>query len=178
MIRPRRSSAACGVLGRQRRDGRRARAQVVGARSPVVSANQNRDRPVSTRPLSGIGVGRTTSNADSRSEATSRSVSASTSYRSRTLPERRNDSASGIDDLRGTARAAASGRARHGPPARARADRGGRSRPAHGAGASHRRSRRRAGPLRRAATARVGGQQVAQRATLVGRAQGGRWTIA
>src|SRR5664279_2726605 len=45
-------------------------------------------------------VGRTTSKADNRSEATSRSVSASMSYRSRTLPDRRNDSARGIDDLR------------------------------------------------------------------------------
>ena len=40
-----------------------------------VLENQNRDRPVSTRPLSGISVGRTTSNADSRSEATSSSRS-------------------------------------------------------------------------------------------------------
>ena len=30
---------------------------------PAVSANQNRDRPVRTRPLSGIAVGRTTSKA-------------------------------------------------------------------------------------------------------------------
>src|SRR6185295_3226906 len=65
-------------------------------RSPV-RENQNRDSPVRTRPLSGIAVGRTTSNALNRSEATSRSRSSETAYRSRTLPERRNVSASGIE---------------------------------------------------------------------------------
>src|SRR5271157_24012 len=55
----------------------------------AVWRNQNRDSPVSTRPLSGIGVGRTTSNADSRSLATS-SRRSPTSNRSRTLPERTN----------------------------------------------------------------------------------------
>ena len=58
---------------------------------PPVSPNQKRDRPVSTRPLSGIGVGSTTSNAEMRSEATSSSRSSSSAYRSRTLPERRNE---------------------------------------------------------------------------------------
>ena len=43
----------------------------------AVSANQNRDNAVSTRPLSGIGVGSTTSNAERRSEATSSRRSAS-----------------------------------------------------------------------------------------------------
>src|SRR5262245_2101493 len=62
------------------------------------SANQNRDSPVSTRPLSGIAVGRTTSNADSRSDATRSSRSASSPYRSRTLPERTNRSAASIGD--------------------------------------------------------------------------------
>ena len=56
----------------------------------AVRANQKRDSPVSTRPLSGMGVGSTTSNAESRSDATSSSRSASRAYRSRTLPERRN----------------------------------------------------------------------------------------
>src|SRR5690349_14060332 len=65
-------------------------------RSPV-RENQNRDRPVRTRPLSGISVGRTTSKALRRSDATRRRRSAETAYRSRTLPERRNVSASGIE---------------------------------------------------------------------------------
>src|SRR5262245_60794141 len=59
------------------------------------SSNQNRDRPVSTRPLSAIVVGRTTSNALIRSDATSRSRPSSSRYRSRTLPERTYASASG-----------------------------------------------------------------------------------
>jgi hypothetical protein len=37
----------------------------------LVLANQNPERPVSTRPLSGISVGRTTSNVEIRSLATS-----------------------------------------------------------------------------------------------------------
>ena len=45
--------------------------------------------PVSTRPLCGIGVGSTTSNAEMRSDATSSSVSSPASYSSRTLPELR-----------------------------------------------------------------------------------------
>src|SRR6478752_1730986 len=65
-------------------------------RSPV-RENQNRDSPVRTRPLSGIAVGRTTSNALRRSDATSSRRSSETAYRSRTLPERRKVSASGIE---------------------------------------------------------------------------------
>src|SRR5450830_1718250 len=53
----------------------------------VVASNQKREMPVRTRPLSGIGVGRTTSNAESRSLAT-RSRRSPTSNRSRTLPLR------------------------------------------------------------------------------------------
>jgi len=45
---------------------------------PRVRANQNAESPVRTRPLSGIGVGRTTSNVEMRSLATSRIVSSST----------------------------------------------------------------------------------------------------
>src|SRR4029453_2497656 len=59
----------------------------------AVFENQNRDRPVSTRPLSGISVGRTTSNAERRSDATSSSRSSPIAYRSRTLPERTNEPA-------------------------------------------------------------------------------------
>jgi hypothetical protein len=42
-----------------------------------VRPNQNAERPVSTRPLSGIGVGNTTSKVEIRSLATSASVSES-----------------------------------------------------------------------------------------------------
>src|SRR3972149_658597 len=62
---------------------------------PPVRANQKRDRPVRTRPLSGIAVGSTTSNAESRSLATSSRRPASTRYRSRTFPERTKPSAIG-----------------------------------------------------------------------------------
>ena len=51
-----------------------------------VRANQKPESPVSTRPLSGISVGRTTSNMEMRSLATSSRRSSSTSYSSRTLP--------------------------------------------------------------------------------------------
>src|SRR5688572_25668032 len=61
-----------------------------------VWANQNRDRPVKTRPLSGISDGSTTSNADSRSDATSSNRSSLTAKRSRTLPLRRNVSAGAL----------------------------------------------------------------------------------
>src|SRR5262245_31098375 len=61
-----------------------------------VFENQNRDRPVRTRPLSGISVGRTTSKADRRSDATSSNRSSPIAYRSRTLPERTNDWATGL----------------------------------------------------------------------------------
>src|SRR3954447_463876 len=85
MVRPRRSGSSISVEMRW-----------FWTMSAVV-ANQNRDKPVSTRPLSGISVGRTTSNALSRSEATRRRRSSATAYRSRTLPDRRNVSASGIE---------------------------------------------------------------------------------
>src|SRR5262245_33499091 len=51
-----------------------------------VRANQNAERPVRTRPLSGITVGCTKSNVEMRSVATSKSRSASSAYRSRTFP--------------------------------------------------------------------------------------------
>src|SRR3954453_4673223 len=50
-----------------------------------VRANQKPERPVSTRPLSGISVGRTTSNVEMRSLATSKSRSSSSAYSSRTF---------------------------------------------------------------------------------------------
>ena len=46
---------------------------------PLSSSNQNTLIAVSTRPLSGMGVDRTWSNAEIRSDATSSSVSSSTS---------------------------------------------------------------------------------------------------
>src|SRR3954453_22385967 len=51
-----------------------------------VRANQKPERPVSTRPLSGISVGRTTSKTEMRSLAKSSNRSSSSSYSSRTLP--------------------------------------------------------------------------------------------
>ena len=51
----------------------------------AVRSNQNTDRPVRTLPLSGIGVGSTTSYAEMRSEATI-SRRSPRSYISRTLP--------------------------------------------------------------------------------------------
>src|SRR5262245_42181773 len=51
-----------------------------------VRANQKPERPVSTRPLSGISVGRTTSNTEMRSLATSSRRSSSRANSSRTLP--------------------------------------------------------------------------------------------
>src|SRR3954447_6350760 len=51
-----------------------------------VRANQKPDSPVSTRPLSGISVGRTTSNVEIRSLATSNRRSWSSANSSRTLP--------------------------------------------------------------------------------------------
>src|SRR3990172_8907780 len=66
---------------------------------PPVRANQKRDRPVRTRPLSGIAVGSTTSNAESQSLATSSRRPASTRYRSRTFPERTKPSAIGTGAL-------------------------------------------------------------------------------
>src|SRR6266511_4229071 len=52
----------------------------------LMRANQKPERPVSTRPLSGISVGRTTSNVEIRSLATSSSRSESSSNSSRTFP--------------------------------------------------------------------------------------------
>src|SRR3990172_983911 len=66
---------------------------------PPVRANQKRDRPVRTRPLSGIAVGSTTSNAESRSLATRSRKPASTRDRARTFPERTKPSAIGTGDL-------------------------------------------------------------------------------
>src|SRR5262245_38346898 len=51
-----------------------------------VRANQKPERPVSTRPLSGISVGSTTSYVEMRSVATSSSRSSPSAYSSRTLP--------------------------------------------------------------------------------------------
>ena len=64
-------------------------------------SNQNRESAVSTLPLSGIGVGSTTSNADMRSDATSSSRSPNP-YSSRTFPEAscRWDRVSGMGNLR------------------------------------------------------------------------------
>ena len=45
--------------------------------SAAVRANQDRDRSVSTLPLPGMGSGRTTSNAEMRSDATNSSRSSS-----------------------------------------------------------------------------------------------------
>src|SRR6185369_7265643 len=67
----------------------------LGTIAPV-RPNQKRDSPVSTLPLSRIGVGRTTSKALIRSDATIANRSSSMRYRSRTLPERRNRSAVSI----------------------------------------------------------------------------------
>src|ERR1051326_8167202 len=51
-----------------------------------VRVNQNAERPVRTRPLSGISVGRTTSKVEMRSLATSSRRSSSSAYSSRTFP--------------------------------------------------------------------------------------------
>src|SRR2546429_4516761 len=50
------------------------------------SVNQKPERPVRTRPLSGISVGRRTSKVEMRSLATSSRRSSSSAYSSRTLP--------------------------------------------------------------------------------------------
>src|SRR5436305_13700753 len=67
---------------------------------PRVRSNQKRESPVRTRPLSGIGVGSTTSNAEMRSDATSSSRSPN-AYSSRTFPDAvwRRSSASGMGKL-------------------------------------------------------------------------------
>src|SRR5438477_10634830 len=49
--------------------------------------NQKPERPVSTRPLSGISVGRTTSKVEMRSLATSSRRSSSSAYSSRIFPD-------------------------------------------------------------------------------------------
>src|SRR5262245_20758405 len=64
----------------------------------LVRANQNADRPVSTRPLSGISVDSTTSKVEIRSLATSRSRSSSSAYSSLTFPLP-TCAASGMDGL-------------------------------------------------------------------------------
>src|SRR5262249_43225672 len=64
----------------------------------LVRANQNADRPVSTRPLSGISVDSTTSKVEVRSLATSRSRSSSSAYSSLTFPLP-TCAASGMDGL-------------------------------------------------------------------------------
>src|SRR3989337_48858 len=66
---------------------------------PPVRANQKRDRPVRTRPLSGIAVGSTTSNAASRSWPTGRGGPAPPRYGSRPSRERTNPSATGTGAL-------------------------------------------------------------------------------
>src|ERR687892_38656 len=62
-----------------------------------VRANQKPDRPVSTRPLSGISVGSTTSKVEIRSLATSSRRSSSSSKISRTLPLAMCTAASGMN---------------------------------------------------------------------------------
>src|SRR5687768_8480830 len=96
IIRPR-SSAAASSPGRKPagRSSGAVPTRWFGTMWPVW-ANQNRDRPVKTRPLSGISDGSTTSNADSRSDATSSNRSSLTANRSRTLPLRRNVSAGAL----------------------------------------------------------------------------------
>src|SRR5256886_10981488 len=63
------------------------------------SVNQKPERPVSTRPLSGISVGRTTSKVEMRSLATSSRSSSSSSKISRTLPLARCTAGSGTQDF-------------------------------------------------------------------------------
>src|SRR3954453_6446984 len=65
-----------------------------------VSANQKREMPVRTRPLSGMAVGRTTSKALILSLATSSSRWLSIAKRSRTLPERTNPGTSSASGMR------------------------------------------------------------------------------
>src|SRR5581483_4193038 len=64
-----------------------------------VRANQKPERPVSTRPLSGIGVGSTTSKVEMRSLATSSSRSSSSAKISRTFPDATWVAVSGMDRL-------------------------------------------------------------------------------
>src|SRR2546421_5697005 len=60
-------------------------------------ANQKPETPVSTRPLSGISVGRMTSKVEMRSLATRSRRSSSSAYSSRTFPLPRCVAASGMD---------------------------------------------------------------------------------
>src|SRR5262249_38130006 len=62
-----------------------------------VRANQNADSPVRTRPLSGISVGRTTSNGEIRSLATRSRRSSSSANSSRTFPLATWTTASGMN---------------------------------------------------------------------------------
>src|SRR5689334_9961735 len=64
-----------------------------------VRANQKAERPVSTRPLSGISVGSTTSNVEIRSVATRSRRSSSSANSSRTFPLPTWVAASGMDRL-------------------------------------------------------------------------------
>src|SRR3954454_4023857 len=68
----------------------------LGTRSDV-RVNQKPDRPVSTRPLSAISVGRTTSKVEMRSLATRSRRSSSRAYSSRTFPLPTCVAASGMD---------------------------------------------------------------------------------
>jgi hypothetical protein len=54
---------------------------------PAVRSNHHHDNAVSTRPLSGMSSGSTTSYTDTRSDATISNRSWPASYNSRTLPE-------------------------------------------------------------------------------------------
>src|SRR2546423_4620350 len=65
----------------------------------LVRANQKAESPVSTRPLSGISVGRTTSKVEMRSLATSSRRPSSSSNSSRTFPLPTCVAASGMDGL-------------------------------------------------------------------------------
>src|SRR5690242_16472300 len=94
MIRPRRSVAVASSMPPGISSG--ATPTRWFATRSAVRSNQNRLSPVRTRPLSGIGVGRTTSKALSRSDATRSRRSSLTAYRSRTLPERMNEPASAL----------------------------------------------------------------------------------
>src|SRR6476469_4091623 len=126
-------------------------------RSPV-RPNQNRDRPVRTRPLSGIGGGRTPSNALRRSDAASSRRSSPIAYRSRTLPDRMKESASWLaGDMDLGLQAVESG-----DDGRDVAKVGGVVEAVVEVGQAH--------PL---CDLRIDGQQVAQRRALVGGPQGG-----
>src|SRR6266566_2606105 len=96
IIRPRRSSRSAGSAGPPPGMSSGSTPTRWFATRSAVRSNQNRERPVRTLPLSGIAVGRTMSKALRRSDATRSRRSSPTAYRSRTLPDRRNVSASGL----------------------------------------------------------------------------------